>query len=167
MRQGARLILAGAALALPGAAEAQSLVLLAVNGAGKELLVDRASLRTDPPRDISRAFPAAQLRVEIRSPGGRRTGPVTERILYSFDCKGRTVATLAYYRGFADGRRSHDWQGGDLAMLYQPVTPASLAERAMDYACSGGQLPVAPLPQPAPPALTTAAAGQDDDKDDE
>jgi hypothetical protein len=147
------LALAGAVAMCAAAGAAQGLpsvmVLLATNSAGRELHVDRASLANLPALPGARTFPVAQVRAEIRSPGGRRSGMVVERTLYSFECARRRVALLAYYRGDAAGRRSHDWRAADHAERYEDVKPGSLVETAMIYACSGGRLPVAPPPPPA------------------
>ena len=129
---------------IPAPVAAQALVLISTNSAGRELHVDRASLRSVPPRSGYRSFAAVQLRAEIRSPGGRR-GMSIERATYSFDCRARTVATLAYYRGDASGRRSHDWQAADYSTRYEGVKPGTLVETAMIYACSGGKLPLPPV----------------------
>lgn len=142
------------ATSFPLWAQAQAMILISTSPSGRELLVDRSSLKTVPPRAGYRSFAAAQVRAEIRSPGGRRSGRVTERVHYSFNCTQRTVATLAYYRGDASGRRSHDWTAADYSTRYDPVKPGTAVEIAMAYACSGGKLPLPPGPeQDLPPSV--------------
>lgn len=135
-----------AALAFAAPVHAQVMILLATNSAGRELHVDRSSLKVVPPVPDVRRFAVSELLVEIRSPGGRRSGMVTERVRYHFNCTALTVNTVSYYRGAANGSRSHDWRGADWAERYEAVKPGSLIEQAMAYACSGGQLPAASQP---------------------
>lgn len=141
-RIGAALLLIS--LASPGFA--QALVVLGENAGGRQILVDVTSLRTSPPIFGLRDFTATQVFVEMRNSAGRGS---VERVRYSFDCKSRTIATLAYART-VNGRRSHDWVGADIALKYEPVAPGSLVEQAMAYACSGGKFPV----RPVVPAIT-------------
>lgn len=147
MRTVLTLATSAALFAMSVPAQAQGLVLVLSNAAGRELLVDPFSLKTLGPQSDLRRFPAVELYVEMRSPGGRRTGAVTERVRYHFNCTAGTVNTISYYRGFANGTRSHDWRGADWADRYEPVKPGTLTEQAMAYACSGGKLPVAPTPE--------------------
>lgn len=150
-----------AALFWAGAAHAQTLVMIANTSAGRELLVEQNSLRALPPLAGYRSFPVVQVRVEIRSPGGRRTGPMVERALYNFDCRSGKVATLSYYRGWTNGKRSHDWRGADWVDAYDLVKPGTMTEIAMTYACSGGKLPIFP----PPPAAETIPPPETDEED--
>ena len=132
------------------------LVSIGTNSAGAEILVDRASLRSSRPADAPRGVTTMLLMAEIRSPGGRRAGAQTERMLFSFNCAARTLNMITYYKGWANGTRSHDWRAADLMRKYESPRPGSLAELAMTYACSGGKLPL-------PPAHGTEIIGDEDD----
>ena len=132
------------------------LVAIGTNSAGAEILVDRASLRASRPVDGPRGVTTMLLSAEIRSPGGRRAGTQTERMLFSFNCAARTLNVLTYYKGWANGTRSHDWRAADLMRKYEAPRSGSLAELAMIYACSGGRLPL-------PPANGSEAISDEDD----
>ena len=132
------------------------LVAIGTNSAGAEILVDRASLRASRPVDAPRGVTTMLLSAEIRSPGGRRAGTQTERMQFSFNCTARTLNVLTYYKGWANGTRSHDWRAADLMRKYESPRSGSLAELAMIFACSGGRLPL-------PPANGTEAISDEDD----
>lgn len=132
------------------------LVSIGSNSAGAEILVDRSSLRASRPTDAPAGVTTMLLRSEIRTPGGRRTGPMTERMLHSFNCRARTLNTITYYRGWANGSRSHDWHAADLMRKYEAVRPGSLIELAMTFACNGGRMP-------DPPQLREEVLKDDDD----
>ncbi len=132
------------------------LVAIGTNSAGAEILVDRASLRASRPVDAPRGVTTMLLSAEIRSPGGRRAGMQTERMLFSFNCAARTLNVLTYYKSWANGARSHDWRAADLMRKYETPRSGSLAELAMIYACSGGRLPL-------PPANGSETIGDEDD----
>jgi hypothetical protein len=149
-------ILAIGLVATPGRAE--TLTLLGTSESGAEIRVDRDSLRGVQPDGDLRKFAAVQLRAVIQSPGGRRSGTVTERALYSFNCTNRTLTVLAYTKSAAYRVRSHDWVGADIAVRYEPVKPGSLAEMALIYACNGGKMPEAP--KKGTDAPTTGDEGQ-------
>ena len=117
------------------------LTLLGESNGGRQISVDPASLKTLPALRGMRDFPVAQLFVEMRGPGTKGS---IERVRYSFNCRSRTVAALAYVR-FAGGKKSHDWQGADNAIKYERVSAGTLVDMAMTYACSGGKLPKRPI----------------------
>jgi hypothetical protein len=127
------------AIAPPPAAQPQwprPLTLLGQSSGGRQLLVDVGSLKTAPPLRGLRDFAAAQIYVEMRGPG---TKAAVERVRYSFHCRARSVAALNYVR-FDGGTKSQDWQGADYAPKYEYVSPGTLVDMAMTYACSGGKL---------------------------
>lgn len=156
-----RVCLAFLIASLPAPAFAQALVVLGENSGGRQILVDVTSLKTSPPVFGLRDFTATQIFVEMRNSAGRGS---VERVRYSFDCKAREVATLAYTRT-VNGRRSHDWTGADVALKYEPVAPGTLVEQAMAYACSGGKFPVRPVMPTAPAATDNAADSEEKDDD--
>ncbi len=129
-----------------GFASAQTMQSLGSNARGAQIFVDRDSLKTSPAIRGLRNFDAVQIMASYDLSGVRRDPARTERALYSFNCKARTINLLSYQRYRANGTRLHDWKAADLDFKYEPVTPGSLTEAAMFYACSGGKLPVVPAP---------------------
>ncbi len=137
-----------------GVASAESLVFLAISESGETLYVDRDSLRTLPPQQFRR-FPAMRLWAVNRVPGGRRVPARTERFEFSFNCTARTSMVVSYLNN-RPGIRLQDWRAADISHRYEAPKPGSLQDMAMSFACSGGQLPVAPPSQPVGPT------GEDD-----
>jgi len=138
---------------LSSPALADTLIVLGSNSQGAEIFVDRDSLR-QVRADGARRFPATQINAIIRTPGGRRSGPVSEMMTLSFNCTARTMNTLSYIKEASTGKRSHDWKAADIAVKYAPIRPGSLAELAMIFACSGGKLPAPVLtPMPGHPGM--------------
>ena len=136
---------------LGAAAQAQALVVLGENAGGRQILVDVTSLKASPPISGARNFTAMQVFVEMRNSAGRGS---VEQVRYSFSCPARTVATI-HYAKTVNGRMTHNWDGADNSLKYDPVAPGTLVEQAMTYACNGGKLPVRPvLPAPGADAPT-------------
>ena len=131
------------ALATPasGWAQGEALVHIGTNSAGAQLSVDRNSLKTLRAVPGQRAFEVVQLWAVYDLQGVRRDPARNERALYSFNCRARTINTLAYARYRANGTRLHDWKAADFDFKYEPVKAGSLAEQAMEFACNGGRLP--------------------------
>jgi hypothetical protein len=123
-------------------AQSEALVFLATSEGGEALYVDRASLTTVPPQNLRR-FPAVRMWAVNQVPGGRRTPARTERFQFSFNCVARTSMVLSYLNN-RPGIRLQDWRAADVAHRYEAPKPGSLQDMAMAFACSGGQLPVAP-----------------------
>lgn len=138
-------------------AHAQSLIGIAVAENGDELFVDRASLRTLPPIGEMRGFVATQLWVTNIVQATRRVPARTERYHFSFNCMQRTSMILVYRNNRA-GTKLQDWQAADLDYKYEAPRTGSLADFAMQYACSGGRLPIAPK-------AAAEAAGEEEDED--
>ncbi len=133
-----------AMMALASAARAENLVLLGASSNGTEIHVDRDSLRPANQPTNLRRFPTVQVWAVFASPSGRKPLALSERALFSFNCNNRTMNTLAYVKPLASKTRAHDWRAADISVKYEPVDSGSLAEMAMNFACSGGRLPVAP-----------------------
>ncbi len=130
--------------ALASAAHAENLILLGASSNGTEIHVDRDSLRPANPPTGLRRFTTVQVWAVFASPNGRKPIALSERALFSFNCINRTMNTLAYVKPLASKTRAHDWRAADISVKYEPVDSGSLAEMAMNFACSGGRLPVAP-----------------------
>lgn len=142
---------------LGAAAQAQALVVLGENAGGRQILVDVTSLKASPPISGARNFTAMQLFVEMRNAAGRGS---VEQVRYSFSCSARTVATI-HYAKTVNGHMTHNWDGADNSLKYDPVAPGTLVEQAMTYACNGGKLPV----RPAVPAAGIGSTTDGEDKD--
>jgi hypothetical protein len=132
---------------LPAAAE--DLTFIGVSSSGAQLFVDRATMKTNRPIPGQRPFESVQIWATFDLSGVRRDPARTEKALYSFNCRARTINTLAYRRTRANGTALHDWKAADYDFKYEAVKPGSLPEMAMFFACSGGKLPVAAAPQVA------------------
>lgn len=128
-----------------GGAQAENLQSLGSNARGAQIFVDRDSLKVSPPVRGLRNFEAVQILASYDLSGVRSDPARTEKALYSFNCKARTINLLSYQRYRANGTKLHDWKAADLDFKYEAVTPGSLTEAAMAFACSGGKLPAAPV----------------------
>jgi hypothetical protein len=129
-----------------GTAHAENIQSLGFNARGAQIFVDRDTLKVSPPVRGMRNFEAVQIMASYDLSGVRRDPARTEKALYSFNCKARTINLLSYQRYRANGTTLHDWKAADLDFKYEAVTPGSLTEAAMFYACSGGKLPSVPVP---------------------
>jgi hypothetical protein len=129
-----------------GPAHAENIQSLGSNTRGAQIFVDRDSLKVTPPIRGLRNFEAVQILASYDLSGVRSDPARTEKALYSFNCKARTINLLSYQRYRANGTKLHDWKAADLDFKYEPVAPGSLTEAAMLYACSGGKLPSTPVP---------------------
>ncbi len=129
-----------------GTAHAENIQSLGFNARGAQIFVDRDTLKVSPPVRGMRNFEAVQIMASYDLSGVRRDPARTEKALYSFNCKARTINLLSYQRYRANGTKLHDWKAADLDFKYEAVTPGSLTEAAMFYACSGGKLPSVPVP---------------------
>ena len=129
------------ALVVAGPVHAETLVSLGTNAAGAQMSVDRDSMITSRSIIGQREFEAVQIWAIYDLQGVRRDPARTERAHYSFNCRQRTINTLAYQRFRANGTRLHDWKAADLDFKYEAVKPGSLTEQAMTFACNGGKMP--------------------------
>jgi hypothetical protein len=125
-------------------AYAENLVFLATSDTGEDLYVDRDSLTTISPEKLRR-FPAVRLWAVNQVRAGRRTPARTERFQFSFNCVARTSMILVFRNNRA-GIKLQDWRAADLSHRYEAPRPGSLSELAMNFACSGGKLPVVSTP---------------------
>ncbi len=132
---------------MPTPAMAEDLIFIGVSSGGAQLFVDRATLRTSRAIAGQRPFDAVQIWATFDLSGVRRDPARTEKAHYSFNCRTRTINTLAYRRTRANGTTLHDWKAADFDFKYEAVKPGSLPEMAMFFACSGGKMPVAAAPQ--------------------
>ncbi len=140
-------LLISLALVSPAPAAAEDLTFIGVSSSGAQLFVDRATMKTSRAIAGQRPFEAVQIWATFDLSGVKRDPARTEKALYSFHCRARTINTLAYRRTRANGTMLHDWKAADFDFKYEAVKPGSLPEMAMFFACSGGRLPVAAAPQ--------------------